>query len=78
MNSLNPGNKVLTSVQNVSVPEPIPPSSQNSESTITLTSPSHTSQDPGEVPAQTSSTQAGVFISNEDYRDLLSKAAGLC
>ncbi len=87
MNSLNPGNEVLTSVQSVSVPEPIPPSSQNSESTntlssqnsestITLTSPSHTSQDPGEVPAQTSSTQAGVFVSNEDYRDLLSKAAG--
>lgn len=80
MNSLNPGNEVLKNVQNEYVSKPTavtnPPSSRYSESTITLSSPSHTLHGPDEVTGQTRSTQGGVFISNEDYRDLLNKAAG--
>ena len=63
MNSLNPGHEVQTSVENECVPEPISPSGQNSEFTITLSSPSHTSQCPDEVPEQTNTTQGGVLIS---------------
>lgn len=81
MKSLKPaitGEDQSTTTESECAPEPTanPPSSQNSESTITLSSPSQTSQDPDEVPAKISSPQSGIFISTVEYEDLVRKAAG--